>query len=172
MSGKKLEQVVAGRSVATGGGKRVDALLKTLGVINSLCFVEIKRHDTALLEKREYGGRSDVYSPSRELTGAVAQIQITTQKATVQVKERFAPVGEDGVETGEILYAIAPKSLVVCGSLSEFRREGKGHPAKIRAFELYRRSLNNPEIITFDELYERARFIAVPTGVDGDRGPS
>jgi hypothetical protein len=28
-----------------------------------------------------------------------------------------------------------------------------------RSFELFRRNTANPEIITFDELFERARFI-------------
>ena len=27
------------------------------------------------------------------------------------------------------------------------------------SFELFRRSLNSPEIITFDELFERAKYI-------------
>ncbi len=37
--------------------------------------------------------------------------------------------------------------------------ELNGEREKIETFESLRRSLNNPEIITFDELYERARFI-------------
>jgi Domain of unknown function (DUF4263) len=44
---RKLELVVRGADV-TGTGKRVDALMKTRGLINSLCFIEIKRHDKAL----------------------------------------------------------------------------------------------------------------------------
>jgi len=31
--------------------------------------------------------------------------------------------------------------------------------AQLRSFELYRRNLHQPEVITFDELYERARHI-------------
>jgi len=30
---------------------------------------------------------------------------------------------------------------------------------RYRSFELFRRNTTSPEIITFDELYERARFI-------------
>jgi hypothetical protein len=31
--------------------------------------------------------------------------------------------------------------------------------SKRRSFELFRRNLTQPEILTFDELFERARFI-------------
>jgi hypothetical protein len=40
----KLEQAVRGYSMASAG-KVVDALMKTTGLIQSLCFVEIKKHD-------------------------------------------------------------------------------------------------------------------------------
>src|SRR5260370_21366388 len=36
-------------------------------------------------------------------------------------------------------------------------------------FQLFRRNLINPEIITFDELYERAKFIT-ENPAEGDRG--
>jgi len=47
----------------------------------------------------------------------------------------------------------------VIGSLSEFLGEHGSNQEKIRSFELYRRNMASPEIITFDELYERAKFI-------------
>lgn len=53
----------------------------------------------------------------------------------------------------------APKSYLVIGSLSEFLGEHGSNQEKIRSFELYRRNMASPEIITFDELYERAKFI-------------
>jgi hypothetical protein len=48
LNDKKLEQVVQGHYVG-GHGKRADALMKSKGVISSLCFVEIKTHKTPLL---------------------------------------------------------------------------------------------------------------------------
>jgi hypothetical protein len=38
--------------------------------------------------------------------------------------------------------------------------------AKVRAFELYRRGLDSLEILTFDELYHRARFIVDQAAAD------
>ena len=54
---RKLEQIVRGRDL-TAAGKRADAIMKTRGIISSLCFVEVKRHDTALLTASTY--RPDV----------------------------------------------------------------------------------------------------------------
>ena len=52
-----------------------------------------------------------------------------------------------------------PKSFLVVGSLKEFVGEHGVNAERYRSFELFRRNTLSPEIITFDELYERARFI-------------
>ena len=43
--------------------------------------------------------------------------------------------------------------------MSEFTNEHGVNKDKLRSFELFRKNTTNPEIITFDELYERAKFI-------------
>ena len=50
---KKLEQLVQGYDLLNRG-KRADAVMKTKGIINSLCFAEIKHHNTKLLESDYY----------------------------------------------------------------------------------------------------------------------
>ena len=57
------------------------------------------------------------------------------------------------------LYFYQPKSFLVVGSLAEFEGEHGINEDKYSSFELFRKNINNPEIITFDELYERAKFI-------------
>ena len=47
------------------------------------------------------------------------------------------------------------------GSMAEFSTENGVNKDKLRSFELLRKNIVSPEIITFDELYERARFIVV-----------
>ena len=157
LDGRTLEQVVRGANLE-GGGKRVDGLLKTLGIINNLCFVEVKTHETALLGSM-YGGRSDIYPPSSALAGAAAQVQVTVQKTIEEVRAKIEPVDREGFVSGEELYAICPRAMVICGTLDEFMRDGKHNIAKVRSFELYRRNLRSPEVITFDELYERTKYI-------------
>lgn len=158
---RKLEQTVRGFDLA-GPGKRVDALLRSNAVLSTTCFVEIKRHDTELVAESNY--RAGVWQPSKELSGAVAQIQGTVSAALEQWQPRETIVDREGNPTGETIFTTEPRSFVICGSLSEFQAEHGINERKFRSFELYRRNLIRPEIITFDELYERARFI-----VEADR---
>jgi hypothetical protein len=156
LDGRKLEQTVRGFSV-TGPGKRVDALLKSHALLSTTCFVEVKRHDTELISASTY--RSGIWQPSVELSGAVAQIQGTISAALEQWQTRETVSAVSGEPTGETLFTIEPRSFVICGSLAEFKTEHGINERKFRSFELYRRNLLRPEIITFDELFERARFI-------------
>jgi hypothetical protein len=153
---RKLEQVVQGHSIDSHG-KRVDALMKTKGIISNLCFVEIKTHTTALLEAKPY--RSGCWAPSKELAGAIAQVQGTVASAVENLSSRINPSDSEGNPTGEEIYNYQPKSYLVIGSMGEFVSEHGVNKDKLRSFELLRKNTCNPEIITFDELYERAKFI-------------
>ncbi len=156
LDGKKLEQTVRGHSIIASG-KRVDGLLKTQALISSLCFVEVKRHDTKLLEGKSY--RPDVWPPSQELSGGVAQLQETVRAAVDQLTATYRPDRADGKPTGEELYNIQPRSFLVIGSLGEFKTGEGTNVRKFRSFELFRRNIRQPEVVTFDELYYRAKFI-------------
>lgn len=100
---KKLEQVVHGYSVADHG-KRSDALLKTRGVISSLCFVEIKTHKTELLQNRSY--RPGCWAPSLHLAGGVAQVQGTVMLAVESIREKLSIFDDKGDPTGEEILTI------------------------------------------------------------------
>jgi len=153
---KKLEQVVQGHSVDSHG-KRVDALMKTKGIISNLCFIEIKTHATELLESKPY--RSGCWAPSKELAGAIAQVQGTVASVIENLSSKINPSDSDGNPTGEEIFNYQPKSYLVIGSMGEFVSEHGVNKDKLRSFELLRKNTSNPEIITFDELYERAKFI-------------
>lgn len=159
---RKLEQTVRGADV-TGTGKRVDALMKTQGLINSLCFVEIKRHDKPLLAEQPI--RPGAWAPSSYLTSGVAQVQTTVQDAIEQIGRKLIPSDHLGNPTGETLFNIHPRSCIIIGHLSEFEGDFGGvNETKFRSFELYRRQTTRPEILTFDELLERAKFIVSESG--------
>jgi hypothetical protein len=153
---KKLEQIVAGTSVA-GRGKRADGLLRTRGRISSLCFVEIKTPSTSLLEKNTY--RPDTWAASRELAGVIAQAHRTVQVAEKSIGTRLETKDENGDPTGEIAFLFRPRSVVVIGCLEQFASDKGVNEPKFSSFELLRRQMSSPEVMTFDELYERARFI-------------
>ena len=153
---KKLEQVVQGHNV-NSHGKRVDAMMKTSGLISNLCFIEIKTDTTPLLENKPY--RSGCWSPSKEMSGAVAQIQGTVASALDTLSHKISLVDTEGNLTGEDIFNYQPKSYLVIGNLDEFTNDNGVNKDKFRSFELYRKNISNPEIITFDEIYERAKFI-------------
>ncbi len=152
---KKLEQVVDGFDVINRG-KRADAFMKTKGIINSLCFAEIKTHKTKLLAS-EY--RPNVYPPSNELSGGISQIHKTILSSIANLSNRITPTDRNGDPTGEEIFIYKPKSFLLVGNLEEFLTKKGINKEKYASFELYRRSITDVEIITFDELLERARFI-------------
>jgi Domain of unknown function (DUF4263) len=128
LDGKKLEQMVAGYSLKNAG-KRADAVLKTRGLISSLCFVEIKHHMTLLLQSAAY--RPSVWQPSDELSGGVSQSQVTVHAAVKELGERLDVTDKSGAPTGEVLYGIKPRSFVVVGNLKEFETEHGTNEAKL-----------------------------------------
>ena len=76
----------------------------------------------------------------------------------------FAQTGEHHNRAGtDVLKARTrnAKSILVIGARDEFSRAGNTRDANIMrdTFELFRRENRSIDIVTFDELLERARFI-------------
>lgn len=153
---EKLEQAVTGRSIK-GVGKRVDALLRTSGAVRSMVFAEIKHHRTDLLAE-EY--RPGCWRPSNEVSGAVTQIQQTVHLAVRDLGvDHLQDQGSDGSLLGTGTFLLRPRCFVIVGSLDQLNGEhGGAIPDKVRSFELFRRNLHEPEVITFDELLARAEW--------------
>ena len=110
-----------------------------------------------MLESKPY--RSGCWAPSRELAGAVSQVQGTVSSAVDNLRSKVILEDKEGNPTGEEVFNYQPKSYLVIGNLGEFEGEHGINIDKYRSFELYRKNTINPEIITFDELYERAKYI-------------
>lgn len=153
---EKLEQVVKGYDMLSGG-KRADAVMRTRGMVSALCFAEIKTHETDLLAAKPY--RSGCWPPSTELVGAIAQVQGTVAAAMKHWETRCLPKDTEGNPTGEEVFNIKPRAFIVIGTLAQLQTEHGANEEKMRSFELFRNSIEGVEILTFDELYERSRFI-------------
>ena len=154
-----LERITTGANIFAGAGKRSDAVMRSKGFISSLLFCEIKTHQTRLLAGAPYRV-PDVYQVSKDIVGAVAQVQKTAYKAqrlvSGQLHRHFR---DDGAPTGIEFSTVRPRQVLVIGNLSEFTDGGAVNAEKITSFEQYRRSVQDVEVITFDELYQRACFI-------------
>ena len=160
LTDRKLEQIVRGFAIGTPG-KRTDALMKTRGVLGALCFVEIKRHDTELLKPSPY--RPGAWSPATHVIGGISQLQSTVRAAQREFGDQLQPVDRDGNPTGELVSVVSPKSFLVVGRLSEFETSSGPNMQKFSCFEDFRKSITCPELITFDELYQRASYIVEHT---------
>lgn len=140
---------VGGKDIEGKGGQNPDFLGITQGNVKFSVIVEIKTPDTALL-RGDKEIRSGAWSLSKELTDAVAQLQANADEWNVGgARARQNQPKLEGIHT------VTPKGIVVIGSLGQFENIQN----KVCTFERFRRSLSNVEIITFDELLERARYI-------------
>jgi hypothetical protein len=147
------EAHVSDEDIAGRDGVIVDFLM---AATNFTVLVEIKRPDTPLFVDSRNSSRS--WRLSSELIDSVSQI--LAQKASWQVKSE-ANASENYNTAGELIRqkTVDPKSILIVGSGSQFSGAEKERAIKLRTFELFRRDSRNIEILTYDELYERARFI-------------
>jgi hypothetical protein len=153
----KLEAIAVGSNVFTGGGKRSDAIMRTKGMVQALLFAEIKTHKTALLMDRQYRV-PDVYQVSSQLSGAVSQVQKTAHKATKRLEDLHRAYDAEGAFQFEIS-TVRPRQVVIAGNLRQLKDGENVNLEKLTSFELYRRDHQGVEITTFDELFERTKFI-------------
>jgi len=105
------------------------------------------------------GARPSVWAPSSDVASGIAQIQKTVSSFKRQYFEKVELVDEEGNPLGEEVYNYAPKSYLLIGTLAQFDTGHGLNKEKYSSFQLLRRSITDPEILTFDELYERAAAI-------------
>lgn len=148
---RRLETQTTG-SAFDRPGKKADGLMLTRAEVSQYVLVEIKKNNTNLLRETDY--RSGCWGVSDELSNAVTQIQKTVFDFT---RNRFQDhlKDNDGNTTGRVVYSVEPRSFLVIGNLSQLA----ANDDKIACFELYRRNIRAPEILTFDELFQRAKCI-------------
>lgn len=162
ISDERLETIVSGSDVFEPAGKRTDALMRTRGRVSGLLFCEIKTPGARLTHEAEY--RSAVYEPARDLRGGIAQLQKTIHKVSLKATANYHRMTQvSGSPTGDEVSIIHPRGVVIVGMLSEFEEAHGVNYERFASFELFRNSLHGIEVVTFDELFERARFIVEHT---------
>jgi len=136
---------VGGKSINNSGGNLVDFIYASK-LTGNIVLVEIKTPKTKLLG-RKY--RSNAYSISEELSGSF--IQVLNYKDQL-MKEYYKLSECDG---GNAFSAFNPKCVIVIGTLESELKNG----SQYKSFELFRNSTTNVEIVTYDELFQKAQDI-------------
>jgi hypothetical protein len=119
-------------------------------------FVELKLPSTKLF--RNSINRVGAWKLSNELIEAYSQI--LEQKASGQLKIETTKELLDDFNTEITQRSYDSRTILVIGCWDEIAGDIKGiKSVKEKTFELFRRDSRNIDIITYDELYERATFI-------------
>lgn len=132
------------------GGQRGDNLMSTTGDLNFTVLVEIKTPATPLLQGTQEI-RNGAWSLSKSLTDALSQIQANIQTWEKQGSEQ--PENRDKLDKLSV-FTVKPKGIIVIGLLSQLVDRNKRE-----TFQRFRKSIHGIDIITYDELFERAKFI-------------
>jgi len=139
------------------GSQKGDFLMSTEADSKFTILVEIKTPATKLLSYSKSEPiqiknlRNDVWLLSTDLLGAISQIQVNcrTWSLDSQRSENTRQLEKENI------FTVEPKGILIIGNTTELVRD----ESIVSCFESFRRNTNNPEIITFDELYKRAEFI-------------
>jgi hypothetical protein len=156
----KFQQTLKGNNF-NEYGKKPDGILKTLGMINFLNIVEIKTDKKDLIKTVTYRD-SNVWAVSDELIGAVSQCQQYVRTSIRNLNEAIDIRKENGDRANEEVFCFSPKCFLLIGNMRRdfLDQEGKViNPDKLSCFEYFRKNILTPEIITFDQLFYRAKNI-------------
>lgn len=139
-----------GTTVRGTGGQRGDFLAAAAAAVRFTALVDIKTPAAELVSDKLY--RNKVHVMGHDLVGGVAQLQSNCRTWTVEGSRQEE--NREDLEAGRI-YTYEPKGILVIGHTSQLAKDRN----KRATFELFRRNLHNPEVITFDELLEKAEFV-------------
>jgi hypothetical protein len=117
-------------------------------------FVELKKPSTLLFGSK--GNRSNSWKLSNELIESVSQILEHKASGLIRLDSSQYIEGEPLKQK-----AYDSKVILIIGDWKELEKSTNTFEKDIKkkTIELFRRDSRNVEIITFDELYERAKFI-------------
>jgi hypothetical protein len=135
------------------GGQKGEFLMSTEAWQRFTVLVEIKRPDSSIFAKdpKQKPYRSGVPGFHVDFANAISQVQVNARTWALDGSRR-----ERDREVLELksTYTVAPRSILIIGHTKQLIDSDYRN-----SFELFRSHLHRPEIITFDELFNRASFI-------------
>lgn len=151
----KGKAYVGGKGIDNSGAHLADYLAKNPMTENAVV-VELKTPMSPLLESRPY--RGGVFAPSRDLSGAVAQV-LTYRDSLMRESSDLQS------KSGVVFHAFRPRGLIVAGNTATLSDD-----AQVRCFELFRAELKDVSVVTYDEIVAKLRQLV--DALEGDMCPS
>jgi len=135
---------VGGKSIDNIGGNYADFLYKN-SITDNICIIEIKTPSTNILGQKY---RNNVYSISSELAGATGQV---CEMRNALISNFHTLSANSSVDFN----SYNPRGFIIAGNANKELDD----PQKVKSFDLFRNELSNVEIITFDELFQKIKFL-------------
>ena len=135
---------MGGKAIDNKGGTLSDFIYKC--GTNNISIIEIKKPTTKLISSQY---RNGVYSPSEELSSAI--IQVKKQKDSML--KNYYPTKYSSELSNLKFNAYDPKTYLIIGNTANMKEE------EIESFELFRNTLKDIEIITFNEIIKKLELI-------------
>lgn len=149
----KILQKEARVSNVTAGGEEQVIVDFLAGDKFYTTLIELKRPNTPLFDNNQ--NRSGSWKLSKDLIFAISQI--LEQKAEWQIKSQSNQFDKNRHLIKQ--KTLDPKVILIIGHTEQFSGDDLDQEIKSKTFELFRRNQRNVEIMTYDELYDRANFI-------------
>lgn len=143
------EIYVGGKNIKNKNGKVADFLYRNT-LSNNACIIEIKTHKTIICNKAPYRG-DNVFPLNSKFTGAINQVLIQKDK----ILKDYASLLKEEKDKGnadKFFDVFNPKCILVVGSMSDMIKSQQNN------FEIFRNSMSNVEIITFDEIEKKLNY--------------
>lgn len=135
-------QAYVGGTKLDGSGETIVDFLYTQERTGGLAIFEIKTDKTQLLTVKTI--RPDLYGPHRDLSGAVSQVLDQRAELIANFHSRASQM-PDSSHVGHV------HCFVLAGTTPD--------PDRRRSFDIYRYSLRDVTVVTFDELVDKLRAI-------------
>jgi hypothetical protein len=135
------------------GGQKGEFLMSSEAWQRFTVLIEIKRPDSAIFarEARQKPYRSGVPGFHADFANAISQVQVNARTWALEGSRRER---DREVLDLKSTYTVAPRSILIIGHTKQLVDTDHRN-----SFELFRSHLHRPEIVTFDELFNRAKFI-------------
>ncbi|WP_348261934.1 DUF4263 domain-containing protein [Telmatobacter sp. DSM 110680] len=147
------QPLYGGKDLTGRGGQKGDYLHHTVGHEKFVVLVEIKRPNSPIFQANLRGQkyRNGVPGFDVEFANALSQVQVNAR--TWEIEGSQTEGNRERLEP-EHIHTVHPRSLLIFGCTSEL-----DSLVKRNCFEIFRGQLKNTEIVTYDELLSRAKFI-------------